>query len=56
MKNFVEVTVELNGKTQTVSIEKQRYEQIHKTGDRCVQGVHRPLPREATHHGDCQAR
>jgi hypothetical protein len=28
--NFVEVTIERNGETQTVRIEKQRYEQIHK--------------------------
>lgn len=30
MKEFVEVTIERNGETQTVRIEKQRYEQINK--------------------------
>ncbi|MFZ0772571.1 MAG: hypothetical protein ACLP56_02555 [Candidatus Sulfotelmatobacter sp.] len=30
MDKFVEVTIERNGETQTVRIEKQRYEQIHK--------------------------
>jgi hypothetical protein len=30
MKDFVEATIEQNGETQSVRIEKQRYEQIHK--------------------------
>jgi len=30
METFVEVTIERNGETQTVRVEKQRYEQINK--------------------------
>lgn len=30
MKNFVEIIIERNGETQTVRVEKQRYEQIRK--------------------------
>lgn len=30
MDNFAEVTLERNGETQTVRVEKRRYEQIHK--------------------------